>query len=287
MGRESVRDYVERSDCIILLGAMMTDMNLGIYTARIDRRHTIYAARDRIAVGFHSYDDVHMEDFIAGLAARDWPGRKVAVHEHPERPEQGVASDAPMSVEFLFRQLNAFLEADDVVIADPGDALFGAADLHIEHGVRFLGPAYYCSLGFAVPAVLGVSAALPALRPIVLVGDGAFQMTGMELGTIARYGMNPIIVILDNAGYGTERPMLDGAFNDVHPWAYWRIPDLLGAGLGMRVETERDMEEALSRARANRGAYTLIQVALPKDDHSPALLRLTASLAERVHKGKA
>ncbi len=286
MGRESVRDYVERSDCTILLGAMMTDMNLGIYTARIDRRHTIYAARDRIAVGFHSYDDVHMEDFIAGLAARDWPRRKVAVHEHPERPEQGVASDAPMSVESLFRQLNAFLEADDVVIADPGDALFGAADLHIEHGVRFLGPAYYCSLGFAVPAVLGVSSALPALRPIVLVGDGAFQMTGMELGTIARYGMNPIIVILDNAGYGTERPMLDGAFNDVHPWAYWRIPDVLGVGLGMRVETERDMEEALTRARANRGGYTLIQVVLPKDDHSPALLRLTASLAERVHKGK-
>ena len=164
--------------------------------------------------------------------------------------------------------------------------MFGAADLHIEHGVRFLGPAYYCSLGFAVPAVLGVSSALPRLRPIVLVGDGAFQMSGMELGTIARYGMNPIIVILDNAGYGTERPMLDGAFNDVHPWAYWRIPEVLGAGLGMRVETERDMEEALTRARANKGVYTLIQVILPKDDHSPALHRLTASLKERVHKGK-
>ncbi len=286
MGRESVRDYVERSDCTILLGAMMTDMNLGIYTARIDRRHAIYASRDRVAVGFHSYDDVHMEDFIAGLAARHWQKRSVTAHHHPVRPEHSPPTDAPMSVEALFRQLNAFLEAEDVVIADPGDALFGAADLHIERGVRFLGPAYYCSLGFAVPAVLGVSSALPGLRPIVLVGDGAFQMSGMELGTIARYGMNPIIVILDNAGYGTERPMLDGAFNDVHPWAYWRIPEVLGAGLGMRVETERDMEEALTRARANKGVYTLIQVILPKDDHSPALHRLTASLKERVHKGK-
>jgi TPP-dependent 2-oxoacid decarboxylase len=120
-----------------------------------------------------------------------------------------------MRVETLFAQINAFLEEDDVVIADPGDALFGAADLHIEHGVRFLGPAYYCSLGFAVPAVLGVSSALP----------------------------------------------------------------------GLRVETEHEMAAALTRARANKGAYTLIQVMLPKDDHSPALRRLTAHLAERIHKG--
>lgn len=284
MGRESVRDYVEKSDCTLLLGAMMTDMNLGIYTARLDRRHSISASRDRVAVGFRAYDGVHMEDFVEGLAARAWPKREVAPYERASRPAPIVPTAAPMRVETLFGQINAFLEEDDVVIADPGDALFGAADLYIEHGVRFLGPAYYCSLGFAVPAVLGVSAALPGLRPVVLVGDGAFQMSGMELGTIARYGMNPIIIVLDNAGYGTERPMLDGAFNDVHPWAYARIPEVLGAGLGIRVETEREMAEALTRARANRDAYTLIQVILPKDDHSPALHRLTASLRDRVGK---
>lgn len=286
MGRESVRDYVEASDCTILLGAMMTDMNLGIYTARLDRRHAVYAARDRVSVGFHAYDGVHMEDFVAGLAARDWPKRAVVPYEASRRPEATEPSDAAMSVAALFAQVNAFLERDDVVIADPGDALFGAADLHIEHGVHFLGPAYYCSLGFAVPAVLGVSAALPDLRPVVLVGDGAFQMSGMELGTIARYGMSPIVIVLDNRGYGTERPMLDGAFNDVHPWAYWRLPEVLGTGLGLRVETEREMAAALVRARENTAGFTLIQVMLPEDDHSPALQRLTASLKDRVAKGK-
>lgn len=286
MGRESVRDYVEASDCTILLGAMMTDMNLGIYTARLDRRHAVYAARDRVSVGFHAYDGVHMEDFVAGLAAHDWPKREVVPYEASRRPEATEPSDAAMSVAALFAQVNAFLERDDVVIADPGDALFGAADLHIEHGVHFLGPAYYCSLGFAVPAVLGVSAALPDLRPVVLVGDGAFQMSGMELGTIARYGMSPIVIVLDNRGYGTERPMLDGAFNDVHPWAYWRLPEVLGTGLGLRVETEREMAAALVRARENTAGFTLIQVMLPEDDHSPALQRLTASLKDRVAKGK-
>lgn len=182
----------------------------------------------------------------------------------------------------MFRQINAYLDDDMIVIADPGDALFGAADLYIHDGTRFLAPAYYCSLGFAVPAAIGVAAAAPHLRALVLVGDGAFQMTGMELSTIARYGMNPIVIVLDNDGYGTERPMLDGAFNDVRRWNYAKVPELLGAGLGIKVTTEADMAAALERARSNTQGYTIIQVMLDRHDHSPALSRLTASLAKRV-----
>ena len=133
-----------------------------------------------------------------------------------------------------------------------------------------------------MPAALGVQTAAPELRPIVLVGDGAFQMTGMELSAIVRYGKNPIIVVLDNDGYGTERPMLDGAFNDLVRWNFARIPDVLGAGLGIKVATEAEMAAALQRARANTGSFTLIQVMIDRDDHSPALLRLTKTLAERI-----
>jgi indolepyruvate decarboxylase len=283
MGKENVRDYVEGSDCIILIGAMMTDLNLGVYTARISRRFSIYAARDRVSVGLHAYDDVLMEDFVRGLAAHDWKRRAdVAPYEHPIHPGSFTPSGKAMTVEALFRQINAFLEDDMIVIADPGDALFGAADLYIHDGARFLSPAYYASLGFAVPAALGVQVAEPKLRPLVLVGDGAFQMSGMELGSIARYRQNPIVIVFDNDGYGTERPMLDGAFNDVPRWNFSRIPDVLGSGLGFKVATEREMADALAKARANTASYSIIQVMLARDDHSPALKRLTASLAERV-----
>lgn len=286
MGRESVREYVEKSDCVILLGAMMTDISLGIYTANIKRRYAIYAAKDRVAVGLHAYDDVRMEDFITALAARRFKMRKLEPSLHPRHPGPFAATDDRMTVEALFRQINAFIEDDMIVIADPGDALFGASDLFINDGAHFLAPAYYCSLGFAVPAALGVKAAAPKLRPLVLVGDGAFQMTGMEIATAARYGMNPIIIVLDNGGYGTERPMLDGAFNDVLGWQYAEIPRVLGSGLGVKVTTEREMEAALVKARANDSSWSLFQVMLDRDDHSPALKRLTAKLGERVHANK-
>ena len=285
MCREAVRNYVETSDCVILLGAMMTDMNLGIYTAHLERRYSIYAARDRVAVGLHSYDGVRMEDFVAGLAVRTWQKRSPVPYEHPEHPGPFSASDKKITVEALFRQINAFLEDDMVVIADPGDALFGAADLYIHDGAHFLAPAYYASLGFAVPAALGVQMASAKLRPLVLVGDGAFQMTGTELASIARYGLNPIVVVFDNDGYGTERPMLDGAFNDVARWNYAQLPTVFGSGLGIRVETEKEMAVALEAAKARKD-WSLIQVMLARDDRSPALTRLTTTLKERVARAK-
>ena len=285
MGHAAVRDYVEKSDCMFLLGAMMTDINLGLYTANIERRYAIYAAKDRVAVGVHSYDDVRAEDFIAALAAHPWTKRDVAPYVHPEHPGPFAPTDGKIAVEALFRQINAFIEDDMIVIADPGDALFGASDLYISDGAHFLSPAYYCSLGFAVPAALGVKAAAPKLRPLVLVGDGAFQMTGMEIATFARFGMNPIIVLLDNSGYGTERPMLDGGFNDVLGWEYSQIARVIGDGLGVKVTTERELAAALARARANVAGWSLIHVVLDRDDHSPALKRLTAKLGERV-RGK-
>jgi indolepyruvate decarboxylase len=80
-------------------------------------------------------------------------------------------------------------------------------------------------MGFAVPAAIGAQLANPKLRPIVIVGDGAFQMTGMEISTIARFGLNPIIIVLNNKGYGTERPMLDWPFNDILPWNYVKFQE--------------------------------------------------------------
>lgn len=76
--------------------------------------------------------------------------------------------------------------------------------------------------------------------------------------------------------------VLDGAFNDVRRWNYAKVPELLGAGLGIKVTTEADMAAALERARSNTQGYTIIQVMLDRQDHSPALSRLTASLAKRV-----
>ncbi|HEX5500194.1 MAG TPA: thiamine pyrophosphate-dependent enzyme, partial [Thermomicrobiales bacterium] len=158
--------------------------------------------------------------------------------------------------------------------------LFGAANLPIRRGVGFLAPAYYASLGFSVPASVGVGLADPAARPIVLVGDGAFQMTGVELSTAVRFGVCPIVIVLNNDGYATERFLLDGRFNDILRWRYAQLPELLGAGRGMMVETDGELARALSAALADKTAFSLIEVCLARDDVSASLRQLTERLGQ-------
>lgn len=281
-GLAEITEFVEGSDCIIFLGALLTDLNLGVYTAKIDQARSIYATSEKLTIHHHSYESVLFPDFLAGLIAADIASRDFT-HPTPAKPRPFVAATGTrITVKRLFERLNAFITAADIVIADVGDALFAANDLYIHQATDFLSPAYYASLGFAVPAAIGSHYANPGLRPIVLVGDGAFQMTGMELSTIARCQLNPIVILLNNEGYSTERPMLDGPFNDVHPWRYCKLPEVLGAGISFLVTTEEELDAALEKARANLADFSLLEVKIDRDDRSPALSRLTSQLGKEV-----
>jgi indolepyruvate decarboxylase len=284
MGRDDVRQYVEASDCVIMLGAFMTDINLGVYTARLDPARSIYATSERLAIRYHRYEDVRFKDFVRGLLVAKLRRRELARVPRPEPLPAFIAMRGrnQITVKRLFHRLNSFLADNTVVIVDVGDALFGAADLYIHHRTEFLGPAYYASMGFAVPASLGAQLADPKLRSLVIVGDGGFQMTGMELSTAVRFDLNPIVVVLNNAGYGTERHMQDGPYNDVLPWHYHRLPEVLGKGRGFLVETEEQLDQALFMAERHTESFCLLDVHLDPLDRSPALQRLAERLAKRL-----
>src|SRR5678815_2134691 len=141
-------------------------------------------------------------------------------------------------------------------------------------------------MGFAVPAGIGVSIADPKLRPIVLVGDGAFQMTGTEISTAVRLGLRPLILILNNDGYGTMRKIRDGSFNIISQWNYGKICELVGGGEATVAWTKGELDGAL---RSALGSTTLrvIDVRIPRDDMSPQLANMSAELARlRAAKSK-
>ena len=304
MGREEVCRRLEDSDCLILLGASLTDIDLGIAAAAFDPARCIHATSERLRIRNHLFPDVLLHDFVRELALRarvppaislasgcprgEGTSLKLAGHQlrlaaSPEHvPAWRPKPASPIAVKRLFERLATFLTDEMVVIADVGDALIGAIDLPIWRQTEFLSPAYYTTMGFAVPAALGAKFANQQLRPLVLVGDGAFQMTGMELSTIARHGQNPIVLVLNNEGYGTERLLLAGAFNDIHNWQYHRIPELLGTGWGREVRTEGELEESLQTALENAGSFSLLNIRLAPDDRSEPLDRLARRLAQRV-----
>ena len=147
---------------------------------------------------------------------------------------------------------------------------------------EFISPAYYTSMGFAVPAALGAQIREKHLRPIVFVGDGAFQMSCHEISTIAKHGLNPIIFVLNNKGYTTERFIKEGPYNDIHNWDYHLWPQIVRDGWGCEVYNEAELEEALKNAHKNTKSFSIINVHLDKLDCSDALVRLGKRLEEKA-----
>jgi indolepyruvate decarboxylase len=286
MGRSEVTQFVEESDCVLLLGAFMTDLNLGIFTACLDPARCVYVTSEQLRIRHHHYHQVSLPTFLEELAARDLnvTGRPIPPELRPPRPPFQLHPEAPLTIRRIIARLDEQIDDQTIVIADIGDALFSASELTTHGRTEFISPAYYTSMGFAVPAALGALAARPESRVLALVGDGAFQMTGMELSTILRRGHAPIVIVLDNRGYGTERYLHPGdwKFNDIHPWQYHKVPELLGGGTGYEVRTEGEFDAALGRAWNDRSAFSLIHAHIPKHDASDALRRLTERLSKRI-----
>lgn len=147
MGKQSTQSAVERADCLLILGAFMSDINLGVYTARLDVTRTINANSARISIKWHHYDDLSLALFIDELTRRmpaAKPGRK-RVRKTAEAPFK-IRPRRAVTVQRLFDRINEFLDENTMVICDIGDSLFGAADLTIHGRTEFLSPAYLLHL---------------------------------------------------------------------------------------------------------------------------------------------
>src|SRR5262249_34256538 len=143
--------------CLLMLGCFLTDINLGIFTAKLDPARCIDATSENLRIRHHHYSGVRLDDFIRGLTERKL---KLARSPIPPQPDPVSApwvggGDAPVTSSRLFARLNQMIDESMTVIADIGDSLFGAADLSMKRRTEFISPAYYTSMGFAVPAALG------------------------------------------------------------------------------------------------------------------------------------
>jgi len=138
MGHRSVREYVESSDCLILLGALMTDINFGITSTPIDQSKSIYVTSEKLSIKHHNFENVLLQDFLtrlieASLTMRDFKfvGKQGNINNNNKH--FSAARNQKMTAKRLFERLNFSITDNVIVIADIDDSLFGALDLTI-HG---------------------------------------------------------------------------------------------------------------------------------------------------------
>lgn len=259
--RDYVRKRVESADCVLQLGAWMTDLNTGGFTTHLDDSKTISANIHAVKIKHHDYKNVYLHDFILGLTeklSRREPETleiQCATHGCVHRPTEPYRPHAttPLTIKRFFDRMSHFIKTDSIVIAETGVSLFSAAEMLMPDGATFIGQTFYGSIGYTVGATLGASMAAQARRTVLFVGDGSFQVTCQDLSTMIRNHLKPIIFLINNDGYTIERVICDRPYNDIQPWHYHKLVDVFGGGVGLEVRTEGELEDALGKAVTTDG----------------------------------
>jgi len=282
---KDVADAFHQCDCLLMAGLLLNDLDTGIFTAKLDQNQRISANQKGLTIGKHHYD-IYFSDYIRAL--KDLSLTKKfhfpVKSRYSHLPKEIKSNEnAKTTTKHVFQCLQQFIKPEHIIVSDVGDCLFASADLVLYYN-SFMASAYFASLGFGIPGAIGAQLAEPNRRAIAIIGDGGFQMTAMELATAVRYHLDPVVILLNNHGYGTERILLEGSYNDILNWNYTLIPKVLGGGVGIKVETEQAFESALKQALSQRGEFYLIEVELEKLDFSPALNRLGELLGQEINR---
>ena len=272
---------VDAADLVLNLGTLLTDMNLGSRPPRITRDRSVWAVGGRVNVSYHTYTDVHVRDFVRGLLRAPLRRRREQVRYCDNLPPQGRSLGRSLRVTDVLHEVNRFLRGRRgyMCVAESGDMLFAGLDVRVERGGGYLAQGYYASMGFGVPGALGAQLGTGA-RPLVLCGDGAFQMTGPEIAQAPRHGLNPVVLVLNNGGWQIFRPVVTRTdLLEIPPWPYAKLAEDWG-GTGFQVTTALELREALAAAARLR-SFVLIEAHIRPDDLSPVSRKYIAASARR------
>lgn len=276
---------VESADLIIAVGVILGDTNTAAYTVHLDRSKTIEIQHDHVMVKRARYE-MSMKDMLDGLTDALDAGKGSVPKVNATVAEPTGDGSAQLSADDYHARMQSFIETGDILVAETGTSMMGSISYRLPSGAMYQSQSLWMSIGWATPAALGAAIAAPDRRVILMTGDGSHQLTAQEVGTMARYGANAIIVVNNNDGYTIERYLAEDPmdpFNDIAAWNYAKLPVALGANdaVTAKVDTGGALAEALSKARAASG-LSYIEAVMDKMD-APETLRKIHSNRDNLY----
>ncbi|MEX3610934.1 alpha-keto acid decarboxylase family protein [Rothia sp. LK2588] len=275
-----VRAAVEDAEMLLSLGVEFTDNTTAGFSMQIDPARTVDLKAHVAKVGGETFTPLSLQRSMEILT-------KVLVENHTEGTAvegevQASAtpdtSDAPLTQDNLWAQVTGALSSENIVVADQGTSYFGMSTHRLPAGAFFIGQPMWGSIGYTLPAMFGAGMADRSKRPILLIGDGAAQLTVQELGQVIREGLPAVIILVNNEGYTVERVIHgpEEQYNEIPTWRWELALPFFGAreedSLVLRATTGRELAEALKVTADNPEKLVLLEVVTSYDD-APEELR--------------
>ncbi|ECI3508367.1 indolepyruvate decarboxylase [Salmonella enterica subsp. arizonae] len=280
---KEVRQAIEDADRVICVGTRFVDTLTAGFTQQLPAERTLeiqpYASR----IG-ETWFNLPMVQAVSTL--RELCLECAFAPPTPRSAGQPVRIDkGELTQENFWQTLQQYLKPGDILLVDQGTAAFGAAALSLPDGAEVVVQPLWGSIGYSLPAAFGAQTACPDRRVILIIGDGAAQLTIQEMGSMLRDGQTPLILLLNNDGYTVERAIHGAAqrYNDIASWNWTQIPQALNAAQQAecwRVTQAIQLAEVLERlVRPQRLSF--IEVMLPKADLPELLRTVTRALEAR------
>jgi indolepyruvate decarboxylase len=278
---------MDKADFVLNLGCLKTDMNFGNRPPRVIQGRTVWAVDRKVDVKYHTYTEVGVRDFVRALLKSDLKHHREKVAYADNLRDVSEAENHQIRVGQILLAVNEFLAEHRryMVVTESGDMLFGGLDVRVPHHSTYLAQGFYASMGFAVPAAIGAQIGC-GMRPLILCGDGGFQMTGPEISHAPGLGLNPIVLLINNGGWGIFRPVVERReLLDIPPWPYAKLGRDWGGG-GFEVQTLSQLRRALSAADKFDG-FVIIDIKVERDDLSPVTVKYIKAAAKRSQAPRA
>jgi acetolactate synthase-1/2/3 large subunit len=289
-----------QADVVLVLGAPL-DFRLGYgrppsfaenaRVAMIDTDPTELGRNRPLALGLSAHIGLVLRQATdalpAGLAAR-FEAWRAALGAREQEGQARLMSErrsdsVPISHYRLAHEIAAVVDADTTVVGDGGDVVGCASRIvPLSRPGQWLDPGPFGCLGVGPSFAIAAKLLSPDRRVLLIAGDGAFGLNGMELETAARFGLPMTVVVGNDGGWGQIRnPQLSffGAERAVAtslPFTrYDRMAEALG-GVGFHVTEPSQLRPALDKAIASG------QVACVNVELDPSAYRRTGQVSMAI-----
>ncbi len=236
------------SDCRIFVGAIYSDINSFGQNITNDINNDIAIYGTYTCIEGKKYDDIKMSDILEYITQR--------IEEksiEAEKPNIGYkeksAIQESLTCNYVYPRLQELFKQNDIIFAETGTVPHGIGLMKFPANVDVQMQILWGSIGWATPAAFGACIAKPNSRVVLITGDGAHQMSALEIGNMLKYKAKPIVIVFNNNGYTIERALSQDAssnFSDIVQMNYSKFARTFDGDIwATKVATEEDFDKAL------------------------------------------
>ena len=282
---------VEGAELVLDIGGVVfEDFNTTFWTDNIASTKLIVLGDQFVRMGSTIFTGVTLGDMLEGLTKRVSARPNLSVKSpQPVMPIVGAATD-PTSSDNFYPRLQSLLKSGDVLVVETGTCILYTTPMLLPDGVGFQTQTLWGSIGWATPAAEGVCMANKKGRTILVTGDGSHQLTANEIGVMGRYGIKPIIFVLNNNIFGVENVLseIGPSYDELAKWKYAQIPAAMGCDtwFAARVSTVAELDAAIKKANTYDGA-SYIEVMIPASESQPIPLNVQNQIYKTNIPGEA